>query len=129
MPHRASPPGRSSWPAPVAPVVLGPITKPWKSSLTLAVSDTEDTNQTLGGSVAIVSKKTTLDQRLTLDAGFYYTEVNGQVSRNEATTGIANDWLFRDSPWFWFAQGRFDYAEFPPPTASASVGPAGRATN
>lgn len=52
------------------------------------------------------------ETRTALDAGYFFNASNGDRSESRFSTGILNDWLMPESPWFFFADGRYDYDEF-----------------
>lgn len=50
--------------------------------------------------------------RFKLDAAYAYGEKDGNRSDNKFSSGLRNDWRRSKSPWFIFAEGRWDYDEF-----------------
>lgn len=56
-------------------------------------------------------------------AGFViaYSEDRGRATQNRGEFNLRNDWLFKDSPWGFFAQGRIEYDQFKDWDARVSV--------
>lgn len=50
--------------------------------------------------------------RLTLGAGYFYATDESETSENRASAGFVHDWLFEESRWLLFADGRYDYDQF-----------------
>lgn len=84
----------------------------WKSRIDLgfAFSDgnTENSNLTL----SFKTVRDTEKEKTTFDAAYYFAEDSGETSENKATVGLNHDWKLPNSPWLFFARGRFDYDEF-----------------
>ena len=59
--------------------------------------------------------------RWLIDVAYFYSTVNGQMSRSQGHAEVTKDWLFPDSPWFVFTKTRYDYDAFGDWRSRASV--------
>ena len=61
----------------------------------------------------------------TMDLSYYHKVKEGDVSDNKLTFGLGRDWLYPESLWFCFVNGRFDYDDFESwqQRANAQAGP------
>lgn len=57
-------------------------------------------------------ERLTEDMETRLGLVYQYAEDDGDATEHRAALDIRNDWLFKDSPWRWFAQGRAEYDQF-----------------
>lgn len=94
-----------------AAVEEGP-TGEWKGHVNVNGSGSFGNTDTQGFSVAVTLARETVRETTLIDAGYSYGASNGDRTTNRFTAGIRHDWLLPDSPWFFFAQGRYDYDEF-----------------
>ena len=74
----------------------------------VATGNTEKANIYLRFNTTTKNEKRQWD----FDTSYYRDQTDGDVSTNKFTAGLKHEWLFKDSPWSIFAQGRFDYDEF-----------------
>ncbi|MFG0248961.1 MAG: DUF481 domain-containing protein, partial [Phycisphaeraceae bacterium JB051] len=74
----------------------------------VATGNTEKANIYLRFNTTTKNEKRQWD----FDTAYYRDQTDGDVSTNKFTAGLKHEWLFKDSPWSIFAQGRFDYDEF-----------------
>ncbi|MBW2244589.1 MAG: DUF481 domain-containing protein, partial [Deltaproteobacteria bacterium] len=51
-------------------------------------------------------------RRWLLDADYFFSSGNSETSKQNARMIVNRDWLRPDSPWFFFANGRWDWDEF-----------------
>ena len=86
--------------------------KVWSFRFVAAASYTTGNSESTNISGLFTGTRETEDMRTIIDAAYFYAESDGEESDNKFTTGILNDWLFPDSPWFVFASARFDNDEF-----------------
>lgn len=104
--------GAESGDVPAEVVEEPKVESEWKSRFELAAGgsfgNTDNQNFRLG----LVSKRETEASRTALDAAYYYGADNGDRTENRFTAGILHDWLFTNSRWMLFADGRYDYDEF-----------------
>jgi len=87
--------------------------KGWNASLNLSLNsasgNVKDEQSTRFG---VDVKHATDSTRLAQDLTYYNKISRGDVTDNKLTYGIMHDWLARESPWFCFVAGRYDYDEF-----------------
>ncbi len=97
----------------------------WESRFELAAGGAFGNTDTQNFRLGLTSKRETESMRTSLDAAYYYGADNGDRTENRFTAGILNDWLFKNSRWLIFAEGRYDYDEFKSweHRISAHVGP------
>lgn len=104
-----------------------PIRDPegWVNKLSIGISGTRNTSESIGGNVGLKSQRTTRRDRWTFESVFFYSETDSNTTRNEFTTRTLKDWLIPDSKWFIFGQGQFDLAQLRPynERISGSFGP------
>tara|TARA_B100000941_G_C28492390_1_gene548754 strand:+ start:981 stop:1907 length:927 start_codon:yes stop_codon:yes gene_type:complete len=80
----------------------------FEAGATVATGNTEKANIYLRFNTTTENEKRAWD----FDTAYYRDQTDGTVSTNKFTAGLKHEWLFKDSPWSIFAQGRFDYDEF-----------------
>ncbi|MBT8484299.1 MAG: DUF481 domain-containing protein [Phycisphaerales bacterium] len=94
---------------------LTPVSAPekeWKSHFQLGGSGTFGNSDTQTISAAVTALRERADERTALDAAYYFGTTDGDKDTSRFTSGILHDWLLPDSPWLYFASGRFDFDEF-----------------
>ena len=84
----------------------------WKGQLEAGFSATRGNSETSNVRVVFKAKKESELHRWNADTGYYLSRDHDNTTKNEFTAGLLKDWLQPDSPWFYFAQGRYDYDEF-----------------
>jgi len=84
----------------------------WDTKLTVGLSVSSGNTEQIGFASAIVSTRKTESSALTLDAGYFYANEDGDKTENKFTAGLLHDWLFKNSPWLLFADARYDFDEF-----------------
>lgn len=92
-----------------------PAPKPaptWKSRFTLAASGSLGNTDTQSFTAGITSRRESETMNTLFDTAYYFGARDGDRNENKFTAGLRNDWLMPDSPWFIFAQGRYDYDQF-----------------
>lgn len=107
---------------PPAPVEEPKKQKQWKSHFDLGVSGTAGNTEDANLRLAIKSVWTRPENILTFDAGFNYATSNGDETENNFTAGVLSDWPMAESPWGYFAQGRYDHDNFDSWTDRLSAG-------
>ncbi len=84
----------------------------WEGSVTLAFSGTSGNSESVGF-VGLADVKRETDRMITsLDTGYFFASSGGDRSENRFTLGGVHDWLFPDSRWSIFVDGRYDLDEF-----------------
>jgi putative salt-induced outer membrane protein YdiY len=86
--------------------------KEWKSKFVVALTGSFGNVDTQSFTANVTSVREKDVHKTTLDAAYYYGASNGDRTDNKFTAGARHDWSVRDTPWFWFAQARYDYDEF-----------------
>jgi hypothetical protein len=52
------------------------------------------------------------DKRWAFEADYRLGDADGETTQHDALAELRRDWLITESPWFFFAIGRFDYDQF-----------------
>jgi len=84
----------------------------WKSHFAAGAGFQSGNTENAELSLEFTTKRESAKSRDTVDARYYYGQERGDRNANKFTSGIVHEWLFADSPWSVFADGRFDYDEF-----------------
>lgn len=84
----------------------------WKSQLEIGAGGQSYVNNTANFRLAFKTVRANKDTSTAYDFSYYYNRVNGNNDKNELTTGLREDWLMPESPWYYFALGRYDYNQF-----------------
>jgi putative salt-induced outer membrane protein YdiY len=87
--------------------------KGWNASLDLSLNSASgNVKNEQSTRFGLDVKRATDSTRLIQDLIYYNKISRSEVTDNKLTYGIMHDWLTRESPWFWFVAGRYDYDEF-----------------
>ncbi|CAE7826326.1 nudF [Symbiodinium necroappetens] len=84
----------------------------WESRLDVGFSISEGNTENSNLTISFKTVRDSEKEKTTIDAAYYFAEDSGEESENKATVGLNHDWKLPDSPWLYFARGRFDYDEF-----------------
>jgi putative salt-induced outer membrane protein YdiY len=84
----------------------------WKSQLEIGAAAQSYVNNTANFRLAFKTVRANRDTSTLYDFSYYYSRVNGANDKNELTTGVRQDWLLPESPWYYFALARYDYNQF-----------------
>lgn len=84
----------------------------WDAKLELGIAGTEGNSDTFDGHVGFLASKEDSKDRWKFDTAYFTSASSGETTRNDFTVGVLKDWLFQDSKWFWWADGRYDYDDF-----------------
>jgi len=84
----------------------------WDKHFELGFNGSDGNSQTFNLNSAFTATKENDQNRWKLDASYYRNHDDGNRTRNELTGEVVRDWLMPDSPWFKFANGKFEYDEF-----------------
>jgi len=99
-----------------APVIERPrygwLLPDWNKRFELGFTGTEGNTENNSLRAAFLADVERDTARWLFDAKYYYATTDGDTTDNTFTTGLRRDWLLEDSPWFLFAQGRYDYDQF-----------------
>lgn len=86
--------------------------KEWTSRLELGGSASTGNSETQSFFSKFTANRENDRTRTLFDAAFFYGGQNNMTTETKFTTGLRNDWLQNDSPWFYFAEGRYDFDDF-----------------
>ncbi len=84
----------------------------WDFRFRLGAGASTGNSESVNINIAFTAKRETDETKLALDARYYYASAEGEEAANEFTAGGRHDWLIPESPWFFFADARYDYDEF-----------------
>src|SRR5262249_52048621 len=56
--------------------------------------------------------RTTDGDKLTIDGNYFYGTAEGDKNTNKGTAGVTYDWFIKETPWFLWIDGRYEYDEF-----------------
>lgn len=84
----------------------------WKAQLELGGAETSGNTETLNLRAAFNAKKETELDRWKLDSAYIFSSNQHETTKNAFTAGILKDWLIPDQPWFYYAEGRYDFNQF-----------------
>lgn len=84
----------------------------WDAKLELGLAGSQGNSDTFDGHIGFRATKEDAKDRWNFDTAYFKGISSGQTTRNDFTAGVLKDWLFRDSKWFWWADGRYDYDDF-----------------
>ena len=103
----------AGWPAPsVAGQNSSKAASAWPSRFELGLSGSEGTSSTLDFRAAVNTDHKSTRKELKLDSAYYYGRSEGETTKDQFTAGGRQDWFLPNSPWLYFAQGRYDYNSF-----------------
>ncbi len=81
----------------------------WDSHVNLAFNGAAGNTEESSLRIGARSRRRAPGTRLRLDAAYHISTSESIIDNNKLTVGIENDWLLRESRWFVFADGRFEY--------------------
>ncbi len=84
----------------------------WKSRFEAGFNGSHGRTEQLDGRATFATQRRTDAMRFAFDANYRTATSRGDRTQNKFDAGAINDWLFPDSPWLAFVQGRFEYDEF-----------------
>jgi len=88
--------------------------KDWKMQFSLGLTGTSGNSDGFNIRTGFKASKKDETGSWKLDGTFWFAEANGERSQNALEIGMQRDWKIKDSPWFWFAEGRYRSDEFKP---------------
>ncbi|MCA9296000.1 MAG: DUF481 domain-containing protein [Phycisphaerales bacterium] len=86
--------------------------KEWKSHFEFGAGGSFGNSDTQNINAAFQTKRENDEDATTIDAKYFFGTSDGVRTDNRFTAGILQDWFVPDSPWLFFATGRYDYDEF-----------------
>ena len=84
----------------------------WTGSVEGGLTGSEGNTETLNFRFGVSAERLTDSMETRMNAFYTRGEENGEVTRDRAELFVRNDWIFKDSPWGFFAQGRLEYDKF-----------------
>jgi Protein of unknown function, DUF481 len=84
----------------------------WDKHFELGINGSDGNSQTFNLVSGFNATKEDENNRWTINATYFRNQDDGNRTRNEFIGIVNRDWLMPGSPWFKFANGRFDYDEF-----------------
>ncbi len=85
---------------------------PWKTALELGLNGSEGNSQSRNIHAGLLTKQETPELRRSLEMAYDSSETDNATSRDEFFATFNQDWLINESPWYYFAMGRFDWDDF-----------------
>lgn len=85
----------------------------WKHRAAAGISGSSGNSDVLHFNAGLSSKYEDELIRRVFNSGAFVSQTNGDTRKNKAFVEFTSDWLHPDdSPWFFFAHGRYDYDRF-----------------
>lgn len=99
-------------PAPAPSALSQKLLPGWDKSFELGFSGSEGNSQTFNIHSVFDATDEDDHHRWNLGASYFQNKDNGMRTRNEFIAEATHDWLMPDSPWFKFANVKYQYDEF-----------------
>jgi putative salt-induced outer membrane protein YdiY len=84
----------------------------WKARLEAGANAADGNSEYLNLYLAFKAKKEDKRDRWAFDSAYFLNQSQGQRSKDQFYAALRKDWLVPDTPWYYFAEGRFDYDRF-----------------
>ncbi|MBL0871539.1 MAG: DUF481 domain-containing protein, partial [Phycisphaerales bacterium] len=84
----------------------------WKGTVDLGLNGSSGNSENLSLRGAVGLKRATEDMETAVNFSYIYATDDGKATKSRAEASIRNDWLLKDSPWGFFAQGKFEFDDF-----------------
>lgn len=84
----------------------------WKRELDVGVNGSSGNSDSMNLHAGFKGRYEDTDKIWKFDTAYDSSSTDGDKSRNEFFADLQRDWLIEGSPWFGFAQGRYDWNEF-----------------
>ncbi|MCH2141762.1 MAG: DUF481 domain-containing protein [Phycisphaerales bacterium] len=85
---------------------------PWKGSVSLAASASDNTKTTYNVRLGGELKRTLPLEKFSLTASWYWNQSDGRTTDNDVLVRADQEWDIERSKWFYFAQGTWQYDQF-----------------
>lgn len=84
----------------------------WKGNVGAGINGSDGNSETLSmrGTLGLV--RATDELETAVGASYVYDTSEGEKTKSRGELTLRNDWIFRESPWGFFAQGKAEYDEF-----------------
>lgn len=87
-------------------------TPKWKGGFDVGLAGASGNSETLNTRLALAIGRETAKMDTKFDAMYARASENGRASKSRGEANANNDWKFGESPWGFFARGRFEFDEF-----------------
>lgn len=84
----------------------------WEFDVAIGLNGSTGNTERLSFRGGLGGQRITETMETRLGFVYQYAEDDSVATEHRASFDIRNDWLFADSPWRWFAQGRAEYDQF-----------------
>lgn len=84
----------------------------WKKSIGAGINGTTGNSEAVSFNASLGLTFEDDKDRWNIQAAYFYAQQSGGRTQDQAFASIRKDWLFAESPWFIFAEGRYDYDAF-----------------
>ena len=84
----------------------------WNVQLEMGFAGSQGNSPSLSFRIAGKAMHETETDRWTFSASYYHLQSNGETTEDNANLTALKDWLFKDSPWLFWAKGFYDYNNF-----------------
>ncbi|MBX3324143.1 MAG: DUF481 domain-containing protein [Phycisphaeraceae bacterium] len=84
----------------------------WKGSVEAGLTGSGGNTDRISFRTSVNAKRTTERYETSFGAAYQYAKSDGQESANRLELNLRNDWLFKDSKWRIFAQGKYESDQF-----------------
>lgn len=84
----------------------------WKSSVQAGINGADGNTENLSARIGFATARLTDEMESRFDLTYTYATSDGEKSASRGEANYRNDWLFKDSPWGFFVQGKAEYDEF-----------------
>lgn len=84
----------------------------WTGSIEGGVNGSEGNTETLSLRFGLSLERITDTMETRFGTNYSYTSDAGEKTKSRGELTLRNDWLFKNSPWGFFAQGKAEYDEF-----------------
>lgn len=84
----------------------------WKRTADVGINGAEGNSENNSFRAGLSAERKASDMETKAGINYTYASTGGEKSTSRGEAAIRNDWLFKDSPWGLFAQGKIEYDEF-----------------
>lgn len=97
----------------------------WKGNIEGGLNGSDGNTETLSLRFGVNLNRITETMETRIGGFYTYASDGGEKTKSRGELNLRNDWLFKDSPWGFFALGKVEYDEFQPWDwrVSGSLGP------
>lgn len=99
-------------PPPIAEEATLSFWQGWKGTVEAGLNGSDGNSENLSARGGLGLKRVTDEMETVAGLSYIYSTSDGIKSKSRGELFIRNDWLFKDSPWGFFAQGKIEFDEF-----------------